>query len=143
MTHYPFVGALAENEFGIAPYSDTSFLTLLAQNKVPGLSLRTRDGRWIDAPALDGHLLVNGGDMLRRWTNDRFLATPHRASNRSGTERYAIPFFFDCSIDWPMVRVRWPRLPTSSARNTSPLLHRCFFPSLVSTSSVPERTINS
>jgi len=102
MTHYPFVGVLAENEFGIAPHSDTSFLTLLAQNKVPGLSLRTRDGRWIDAPALDGHFLVNGGDMLRRWTNDRFLATPHRASNRSGKERYAIPFFFDCSIDWPM-----------------------------------------
>ena len=102
MTHYPYVEALAENEFGIAPHSDTSFLTLLAQNKVPGLSLRTRDGRWIDAPALDGHFLVNGGDMLRRWTNDRFLATPHRASNRSGRERYAIPFFFDCNIDWPM-----------------------------------------
>jgi hypothetical protein len=31
----------------------------------------------------------------------------------------------------PMVRLRWPRLPTSSARNISPLLHRCFFPSLV------------
>ena len=102
LTHYPFVEAVAENEFGIAPHSDTSFLTLLGQNKVPGLSLRTRDGRWIDAPALDGHFLVNGGDMLRRWTNDRFLATPHRASNRSGTARYAIPFFFDCSVDWPM-----------------------------------------
>lgn len=102
LTHYPFVEALAEDEFGIAPHSDTSFLTLLAQNKVPGLSLRTRDGSWIDAPALDGHFLVNGGDMLRRWTNDRFLATPHRASNRSGTERYAIPFFFDCDVDWPM-----------------------------------------
>jgi len=102
MTHYPHVERLAENEFGIAPHSDTSFLTLLAQNKVPGLSLRTRDGRWIDAPALDGHFLVNGGEMLRRWTNDRFLATPHRASNRSGGARYAIPFFVDCNIDWPM-----------------------------------------
>jgi isopenicillin N synthase-like dioxygenase len=102
MTHYPHVERLAEDEFGIAPHSDTSFLTLLAQNKVPGLSLRTRDGRWIDAPALDGHFLVNGGDMLRRWTNDRFLATPHRASNRSGGARYAIPFFVDCNIDWPM-----------------------------------------
>ena len=102
MTHYPFVEALRENEFGIAPHSDTSFLTLLAQNKVPGLSLCTRDGRWIDAPALDGHFLVNGGDMLRRWTNDRFLATPHRASNRSGKARYAIPFFVDCNVDWPM-----------------------------------------
>jgi isopenicillin N synthase-like dioxygenase len=102
MTHYPFVDVLQGNEFGIAPHADTSFLTLLAQNKIPGLSLRTRDGDWIDAPALDGHFLVNGGDMLRRWTNDRFLATPHRASNRSGQARYAIPFFFDCSIDWPI-----------------------------------------
>jgi isopenicillin N synthase-like dioxygenase len=101
MTHYPFV-ELDRDEFGIAPHSDTSFMTLLAQNKVPGLSLRTRDGDWIDAPALDGHFLVNGGDMLRRWTNDRFRATPHRASNRSGKERYAIPFFFDCSVDWPI-----------------------------------------
>jgi isopenicillin N synthase-like dioxygenase len=102
MTHYPHVECPADDEFGIAPHSDTSFLTLLAQNRVPGLSLRTRDGRWIDAPALDGHFLVNGGDMLRRWTNDRFLATPHRASNRSLGARYAIPFFVDCNIDWPM-----------------------------------------
>jgi isopenicillin N synthase-like dioxygenase len=112
MTHYPFVEVLGGNEFGIAPHSDTSFLTLLAQNKIPGLSLRTRDGCWIDAPALDGHFLVNGGDMLRRWTNDRFLATPHRASNRSGRERYAIPFFFDCNIDWPMECV-----PTCAGRD--------------------------
>jgi len=51
LTHYPFIEVLAENEFGIAPHSDTSFLTLLAQNKIPGLSLCTRDGRWIDAPS--------------------------------------------------------------------------------------------
>ena len=102
MSHYPFVEKLETNEFGIAPHTDTSFMTLLAQNKIPGLSLRTRDGRWIEAPALDGHFLVNGGDMLRRWTNERFLATPHRAINRSGRGRYAIPFFVDCNIDWPM-----------------------------------------
>jgi len=63
---------------------------------VPGLSLRLPDGRWIDAPAPAGAFLVNGGMMLRRWTNDRFLATPHRVTNRSGQERYAIPFFMDC-----------------------------------------------
>ena len=40
--------------------------------------------------------------MLRRWTNERFLATPHRVINRSGRERYAIPFFFDCHVDWPI-----------------------------------------
>ena len=102
MSHYPPQELAAENEFGLAPHTDTSFMTLLAQNQVPGLSLRLPDGRWIDAPAPPGTFLVNGGDMLRRWTNDRFLATPHRVINRSGGERYAIPFFFDCRIDYEM-----------------------------------------
>ncbi len=97
MSHYPQQEGSNENEFGLAPHSDTSFMTLLAQNKVPGLSIRLPNGRWVDAPALEGSFLVNGGDMLRRWTNERFLATPHRVVNRSGQERYAIPFFFDCA----------------------------------------------
>jgi isopenicillin N synthase-like dioxygenase len=83
----------------MAPHTDTSFMTLLAQNRIPGLAIRLPSGKWIDAPALPDTFLVNGGDMLRRWTNHRFLATPHRVINRSGRERYAIPFFFDCTID--------------------------------------------
>ena len=96
MSHYPPSDSSAENEFGLAPHTDTSFMTLLAPNKVAGLSIRAPSGRWIDAPVIEGAFLVNGGDMLRRWSNDRFLATPHRVINKSGAERYAIPFFFDC-----------------------------------------------
>ena len=96
MSHYPDQPPTAPaNEFGIAPHVDTSFMTILAQNKVPGLSLRLPDGSWLDAPAPEGALLINGGMMLRRWTDRRFLATPHRVINRSGRERYAIPFFMD------------------------------------------------
>ena len=102
MSHYPQQDSTDANEFGLAPHSDTSFMTLLAQNKVPGLSIRLPNGNWVDAPALAGSFLVNGGDMLRRWTNERFLATPHRVINRSGQERYAIPFFFDCAYTTPM-----------------------------------------
>jgi isopenicillin N synthase-like dioxygenase len=102
MSHYPHVELLQENEFGLAPHTDTSFMTLLAQNRIPGLALLTASGRWIDAPAIEGAFLVNSGDMLRRWSNDRFRATPHRVVNRSGGDRYAIPFFFDCNVDYVM-----------------------------------------
>ncbi len=102
MTHYPSQDAPADNEFGLAPHTDTSFMTLLAPNKVPGLSVRLPSGRWIDAQQIEGAFLVNGGDMLRRWSNDRFLATPHRVINKSGAERYALPFFFDCSAEYIM-----------------------------------------
>lgn len=102
MTHYPNQPALADDEFGIAPHTDTSFLTLLAPNDVPGLSIRSQDGRWIEAPVLPDAYLVNGGQLLQRWTNDVCLATPHRAVNRSGGERYALAFFCDSTIDWPI-----------------------------------------
>jgi isopenicillin N synthase-like dioxygenase len=105
MTHYPLLDGAPEDEFGIAPHTDTSFLTLLAPNEVPGLSIRTRSGNWIAAPAVAGAFVVNGGQLLLRWTNDRFLATPHRAVNRSGGERYALAFFCDSNIDWPIAAV--------------------------------------
>ena len=49
MTHCPYRTDLSD-EFGIAPHTDTSFLTLLAPNDVPSLSIRTQTGKWIDAP---------------------------------------------------------------------------------------------
>jgi isopenicillin N synthase-like dioxygenase len=105
-THYPRQEPDApEDEFGIAPHTDTSFLTLLAPNEVPGLSIRTQAGNWIAAPSIPGAFVVNGGQLLQRWTNDYFLATPHRAVNRSGGERYALAFFCDATIDWPVAAV--------------------------------------
>lgn len=115
MSHYPPCDPSAENEFGLAPHTDTSFMTLLAPNKVAGLSIRAPSGRWIDAPAIEGAFLVNGGDMLRRWSNDRFLATPHRVINKSGAERYAIPFFFDCWAEHVMAC-----LPTCTGPDNPP-----------------------
>jgi isopenicillin N synthase-like dioxygenase len=102
LSHYPAQEVIKDNEFGLAPHTDTSFMTLLPENKVPGLSIRLPNGKWVDAPVLEGSFLVNGGDLLRRWSNDRFLATPHRVTNRSGKERYAIPFFMDCHYDFRM-----------------------------------------
>ena len=102
LAYYPAQDVMHENEFGIAPHVDSTFMTLLAQNQVPGLALRTRAGRWLDAPVMPGTFLVNSGELLRRWTNERFLATPHRVINRSGGARYSIPFFFDASIDYRM-----------------------------------------
>ncbi len=94
LSHYPPMKEYAENQFGIAPHTDSTFITLLAQNKVPGLQIRRRDGVWIDAPVIEGTFIVNTGDTLHRWTNGRFLSTPHRAFNVSEQARYAIPYFF-------------------------------------------------
>jgi isopenicillin N synthase-like dioxygenase len=95
LTHYPARPQRGEDEFSIAPHTDSGFMTMLAPNDLPGLSIRLPNGEWIDAPVVEGAYVVNGGDILKRWTNDRFLSTPHRVTKVIERSRYAVPFFFD------------------------------------------------
>lgn len=98
LSHYPPV-AHEDEQYGLAPHTDAGFMTLLANNDVPGLSVRP-DGRdWMEVPDLPGAFLVNSGDTLRRWSNDRLLSTQHRVRNLAGRDRYAIPFFYDPRTD--------------------------------------------
>jgi isopenicillin N synthase-like dioxygenase len=98
LTHYPPVPAEA-NQFGIAPHTDSNFMTFLAQSDIPGLQVRMPDGDWLDVPYLPGSFAVNSGDMMQRWTNHRFKSTPHRALPPVGRPRYAIPYFFGPHLD--------------------------------------------
>ena len=102
LSHYPPVSGYADREYGLAPHSDSSFLTMLPQSGAEGLSIRLPNGAWIDIPVIERTFVVNSGELLRRWSNDRVLATPHRAVNRQQSDRYAVPFFFDCSAGYEM-----------------------------------------
>ncbi len=105
MTHYPAVPVQGE-AFGIAPHVDTSFCTILAQDQ-PGLSIYSeRRQCWVKAPALDNAFIVNSGELLKQWTNDRFLSVKHFANNNTGkTSRYSIPFFFNANPTYKMTCV--------------------------------------
>lgn len=97
--HYPPAPkTMPDDQFGAAPHSDFGFVTILAQDDVGGLQVKTRAGSWIDAPNMPGVFIVNVGDMLMRWTNDRFVSTPHRVVNAPGRDRYSLPFFFDPDV---------------------------------------------
>jgi isopenicillin N synthase-like dioxygenase len=98
LSHYPPEKAEA-NQFGIAPHTDANFMTFLAQSDVPGLQVRMRSGEWVDIPFIPGSFAVNAGDTIRRWSNGRFLSTPHRAVPPIGRHRYAIPFFLAPHLD--------------------------------------------
>jgi isopenicillin N synthase-like dioxygenase len=79
-------------QFGLRPHSDTTAFTILVQDNNGGLQVE-RNGEWIEVPPIAGTYVINIGDMMARWTNDRFASTPHRVINRSGKERYSIPYF--------------------------------------------------
>jgi len=98
LTHYPPVLAV-DGQWGIDPHSDAGFMTMLPTNPVAGLEIQEPSGTWRPVEQEPESFVVNAGDMLRRWTNDRFLSTRHRARSDVPFDRYAIPFFFDPRVD--------------------------------------------
>jgi len=98
MSHYPVMD-YSDNEWGLAPHTDSSIFTFLPANDVPGLEVRPAGHDWIQPPVVPCSFVVNSGDMLKRWTNGRYLSTAHRASNLSNVDRYAMPFFYGARDD--------------------------------------------
>jgi len=95
--HYPPT-APSDARWGVGEHTDYGLLTLLAQDDVGGLQVKTAQG-WIEAPPLPDTLVCNIGDMLDRLTGGCYRSTPHRVLNTSGKERYSFPFFFDPAFD--------------------------------------------
>jgi isopenicillin N synthase-like dioxygenase len=97
--HYPPQDGIEDNMFGQAPHTDNSFMTALARTDVPGLAVRLPSGEWFPPPIIPGTFLINLGNIMRRWSNDRFLSTPHGVLNESGTDRYSIAYFHSPNPD--------------------------------------------
>jgi isopenicillin N synthase-like dioxygenase len=86
-------------------HTDYGILTILrSENVAGGLQVRSRAGEWLDVQAPDGALVINLGDMLMRWTNDRWLSTLHRVINPPASawgrsRRQSLVFFHNPNPD--------------------------------------------
>ena len=80
-------------------HTDYTGFTILRQDDAPGgLQVRTPQGEWVDVPPLRGALVINAGDLLARWTNDRWKSNVHRVVNpprslTGSTRRLSIVLF--------------------------------------------------
>ena len=100
LLHYPSQsGDIRQEEIGIGAHTDYGFLTILGQDNNGGLQVQNRRGEWIAAPPVEGTFIVNIGDLVQTFTNDRYISTLHRVINTSGRERYSLPFFIDLDFD--------------------------------------------
>jgi isopenicillin N synthase-like dioxygenase len=83
LNYYPAQpGAPAAGQLRASAHTDYGGFTILSGEDVPGgLQVRTRDGRWIDVATSPSQFVVNIGDLLMRWTNDRWLSNLHRVVN--------------------------------------------------------------
>jgi isopenicillin N synthase-like dioxygenase len=95
LIHYPPQTTLppADGQLGCGAHSDYGTLTVLTDDGVGGLQVMRRDGRWLDVTVPPATVVVNLGDLMAIWTNDRWVSTPHRVVNPPDVDRYSLPLF--------------------------------------------------
>ncbi|HEY5663802.1 MAG TPA: 2OG-Fe(II) oxygenase family protein [Ilumatobacter sp.] len=76
-------------------HTDPGVLTLLLQDSVGGLQAESASRGWIDVAPRPGTVVVNLGDVMQVWSNDRYRAAVHRVVTMTTTSRMSIPYFFN------------------------------------------------
>ncbi|CDY69351.1 BnaCnng63110D, partial [Brassica napus] len=79
---------------GVGHHKDADVISLLAQDEVGGLQISRRsDGVWFPIRPVPNALVINIGNCMEVWTNDKYWSAEHRVVVNSTRERYSIPFF--------------------------------------------------
>lgn len=121
LLHYPpQPPSAAANQLGAGAHTDWGSVTMLLQDENGGLEVRNAAGEWVRATPIRGTLVINLGDMVRRWSNDLYHSTLHRVRNESGRERYSVAAFFN-----PNFFYRVECLPTCRPEQGDPLYEPC------------------
>jgi len=95
--HYPPITSEPKTAIRAEQHEDINLITLLVGASADGLEILTKQGEWIPVTSLPEQIVVNVGDMLQRFTNDKLRSTTHRVVNPKKelwhTSRFSIPFF--------------------------------------------------
>ncbi len=87
-----------------APHTDFAGFTILLPDDAPGGLQVLANGEWIDVPTIPGTLIINTGDLIQRWTNDRWISNVHRVINpprdrAQPADRLSLVIFTGPSLD--------------------------------------------
>jgi isopenicillin N synthase-like dioxygenase len=105
LNHYPEQATPpVPGQLRAGTHTDYGLLTILNGEDVPGgLQVQTRGGDWLDVTTKPESFVINIGDLLMRWTNDRWISNPHRVVNppeeAARTRRLSIAFFHHPNYD--------------------------------------------
>lgn len=115
LLHYPApVQEFLPDQLRCGAHSDLGLTTILRNEAAPGgLEVQTRAGDWIAAPAIPDTFVVNIGDLMMRWTNDRWRSTPHRVAippreARARSRRLSVGFFVVPNYDADVICIPRP-----------------------------------
>ena len=88
-------GRSATPEILAGAHTDYGMMTLLFQDNIGGLQVQSMDGSWLDVVPQSQSVIMNTGDLMAHWSNDRFPSTSHRVLRNADVARLSIAFFCD------------------------------------------------
>ncbi|MFT3909567.1 MAG: 2-oxoglutarate and iron-dependent oxygenase domain-containing protein [Ferruginibacter sp.] len=95
--HYPPITHEPKSAIRAEQHEDINLITLLIGASADGLEILSKNGEWVGVTSLPEQIVVNVGDMLQRFTNNKLCSTTHRVVNPDRslwhTSRFSIPFF--------------------------------------------------
>ncbi|XP_010448718.1 PREDICTED: probable 2-oxoglutarate-dependent dioxygenase AOP1 [Camelina sativa] len=78
---------------GLGMHTDMSCITIVYQDSVGGLQMRSKEEKWIDINPCEDLLVVNIGDLMQAWSNGRLRSSEHRVVLRKLVNRVSLAFF--------------------------------------------------
>jgi isopenicillin N synthase-like dioxygenase len=96
--------APVEGQLRAGAHTDYGTLTIVRGDDVPGgLQVKVRSGEWVDIHPAPDSFICNIGDLMMRWTNDRWLSNLHRVANpppeHASVPRFSVAFFHNPNFD--------------------------------------------
>ncbi|XP_071718320.1 probable 2-oxoglutarate-dependent dioxygenase AOP1 [Rutidosis leptorrhynchoides] len=82
-----------ETKIGSISHTDKTFISILSQNQVKGLEIKTKDNDWIPVKYPSSSFLVMAGDAFKAWSNDRVHSPYHRVVVEGNEHRYSLGLF--------------------------------------------------
>lgn len=86
--------SLGDEVEGLGMHTDMSCVTIVYQDEIGGLQVKSMEGKWMDINPCEETLVVNIGDMLQAWSNEKFRSSEHRVVLKKPVNRFSLAFFW-------------------------------------------------
>ncbi|KAF5730003.1 hypothetical protein HS088_TW20G00373 [Tripterygium wilfordii] len=79
---------------GLGMHTDMSCITIVYQDGIGGLQMRSKEGEWTDICPCEDALIVNIGDLMQAWSNGKLRSSEHRVVLKQSMNRLSLAFFW-------------------------------------------------
>ncbi|KAL8126170.1 hypothetical protein AgCh_013453 [Apium graveolens] len=94
INYSPYQGVAEKEVEGLGMHTDMSCVTVVYQDEIGGLQVKSKEGDWMDINPCEETLVVNIGDLMQAWSNGKLRSSEHRVVLTQPVNRFSMAFFW-------------------------------------------------